>query len=66
MICSFWRSFFFEYLIASSSPIRSVTSITWSSISFVCAAEMQKRVRDSISGVAGKPAPIVATPIFSA
>ena len=36
--------------------------LTRSSISFVCAADRQKRARDSMMGVAGNPTTTVARP----
>ena len=50
-----------------SNPDQSVRhrSLTWSSISFVWPAEIQKRTRDSVSRVAGNPTVTTAQPRFN-
>lgn len=50
--------YFFRTQITPRQHIR----LTLSSISLVCAADRQKRARDSIIGVAGNPTTTVARP----
>jgi len=53
---------FLEYFNWNLLPRRLATASAVSNISLVCDADKQKRTRDSIKGVAGKPAPTAATP----